>query len=127
MQIACCRGGQLPNERNDIADLRREIADLEAKENTLDRLIYGADKNLRELSADRKYAYVTYHDLRSVPMYKDQAIMAVKAPPEANLHVPKPIDNLGQQKVNMRVLHLVYKVSYCLQTILFGCFDQVIL
>lgn len=75
------------------------MADLEAKENTLDRLIHGADKNLRELCADRQYAYVTYHDLRSVPMYKDQAIMAVKAPPEATLHVPQPINNLGQQKV----------------------------
>lgn len=99
MLIACCRGGQLPSNRNDIANLRREVADLEAKENTLDRLIHGADKNLRELCADRQYAYVTYHDLRSVPMYKDQAIMAVKAPPEATLHVPQPINNFGQQKV----------------------------
>lgn len=77
------------------------MADLEAKENTLDRLIHGANKNLRELCADRKYAYVTYHDLRSVPMYKEQAIMAVKAPPEATLHVPQPTNNLGQQKVNI--------------------------
>lgn len=97
--IACYRGGQLPNNRNDIANLRWEVADLEAKENTLDRLIHGADKNLRELCADRQYAYVTYHDLRSVSMYKDQVIMAVKAPPEATLHVPQPINNFGQQKV----------------------------
>ncbi|XP_020289010.1 transcription factor E2F2-like isoform X2 [Pseudomyrmex gracilis] len=96
------KGGQLPNNRNDIANLRREVADLEAKENTLDRLIHGADKNLRELCADRQYAYVTYHDLRSVPMYKDQAIMAVKAPPEATLHVPQPITN-GQQKLQMHM------------------------
>ena len=34
-------------------------------------------------------------------MYKDQAIMAVKAPPEATLHVPQPINNLGQQKVTI--------------------------
>lgn len=95
------RGGQLPNERNDIANLRREVADLEAKENTLDLLIRGANKNLRELCTDRNYAYVTYHDLRSVPMYKEQAIMAVKAPPEATLHVPQPTSNLCQQKVNM--------------------------
>ena len=93
------RGGQLPNDKNDIADLRREVADLEAKENTLDLLIHGAAKNLREVSADRQYAYVTYHDLRSVPMYKDQAIMVVKAPTEATLHVPQPINN--QQKVRL--------------------------
>lgn len=105
MIVTCYRGGQLPNDRNDIADLRREVADLEAKENTLDRLIHGADKNLRELCADRQYAYVTYHDLRSVPMYKDQAIMAVKAPPEATLHVPQPINHLGQQKVIVSVIY----------------------
>ncbi|KAG7200238.1 hypothetical protein KM043_017715 [Ampulex compressa] len=109
------KGGQLPNDRNDIADLRREVADLEAKENTLDRLIHGADKNLRELCADRQYAYVTYHDLRSVPMYKDQAIMAVKAPPEATLHVPQPINNLGQQKLemHMRSSHGEIEVFLC--------------
>lgn len=90
----------MPNERADVTDLRREVADLEAKENTLDRLIHGADKNLRELCADRTYAYVTYHDLRSIAIYKDQAIMAVKAPPKATLHVPQIVDNLGQQKVN---------------------------
>ncbi|XP_050456528.1 transcription factor E2F2-like isoform X1 [Cataglyphis hispanica] len=97
------KGGQLPNNRNDIANLRREVADLEAKENSLDRLIHGADKNLRELCADRQYAYVTYHDLRSVSMYKNQAIMAVKAPPEATLHVPQPINNFGQQKLQMHM------------------------
>ncbi|XP_014471547.1 PREDICTED: transcription factor E2F3-like isoform X3 [Dinoponera quadriceps] len=109
------KGGQLPNERNDIADLRREVADLEAKENTLDRLIHGANKNLRELCTDRKYAYVTYHDLRSVPMYKEQAIMAVKAPPEATLHVPQPTNNLGQQKLqmHMRSSHGEIEVFLC--------------
>lgn len=89
----------MPGERNDILDLRRDVADLEAKENTLDRLIHGAEKNLRELCRDRNYAYVTYHDLRSVAAYRDQAIMAVKAPPEATLHVPKPVNHFGQPKV----------------------------
>ncbi|KAI4499848.1 hypothetical protein M0802_005104 [Mischocyttarus mexicanus] len=109
------KGGQLPSDRNDIATLRKELADLEAKENTLDRLIHGADQNLRELCADRQYAYVTYHDLRSVPMYKDQAIMAVKAPPEATLHVPQPINTLGQQKLQMHIrsLHGEIEVFLC--------------
>ncbi|XP_012527372.1 transcription factor E2F2 isoform X2 [Monomorium pharaonis] len=98
------KGGQLPNNRNDIANLKREVADLEAKENTLDQLIHGAAKNLREFTnADRQYAYVTYHDLRSVSMYKDQVIMAVKAPRESSLHVPHPIDNNGQQKLQMHM------------------------
>lgn len=92
----------MPGKRNSMIDLRNEMADLEAKENYLDLLINGAEKNLRELCADRQYAYVTYQDLRSVAAYKDQAIMAVKAPPEATLHVPQPIDNLGQPKVRVK-------------------------
>ncbi|XP_023290585.1 transcription factor E2F1 [Orussus abietinus] len=109
------KGGQLPGEQNDIADLRREVADLEAKENTLDRLIHGAEKNLRELCADRQYAYVTYHDLRSVSAYREQAIMAVKAPPEATLHVPQPISNFGQPKlqIHMRSSHGEIEVFLC--------------
>ncbi|KAK0080020.1 hypothetical protein PV325_000532 [Microctonus aethiopoides] len=109
------KGGQLPGERNDILELRREVDDLEAKENALDRLILGAEENLRELCADRQYAYVTYHDLRSVAAYRDQAIMAVKAPPEATLHVPQPINNCGQPKlqIHMRSSHGEIEVFLC--------------
>lgn len=106
MLLFLLRGGQLPGERNDVMDLRREVADLEAKENALDRLIHGAEKTLRELGAEKKFAYVTYHDLRSVSAYKDQAIMAVKAPPEATLHVPQPIHNFGPPKVQFRFILL---------------------
>ncbi|KAF7990901.1 hypothetical protein HCN44_000706 [Aphidius gifuensis] len=97
------KGGQLPGERNDILELRRDVANLETKENALDRLLNGAEEKLRELCADRQYAYVTYHDLRSVVAYRDQAIMAVKAPPEATLHVPQPTNNLGQPKLQIHM------------------------
>ncbi|XP_051167966.1 transcription factor E2F3-like [Leptopilina boulardi] len=97
------KGGQLPGEKNDVIDLRKEIDDLEAKENALDRLIHGAEKTLRELGVEKQFAYVTYHDLRSVSAYKDQAIMAVKAPPEATLHVPKPIPNYGPPKLQIHM------------------------
>ncbi|XP_046616314.1 transcription factor E2F2-like [Neodiprion virginianus] len=109
------KGGQLPGEQLDVVDLRREVADLEAKENTLDRLIHGAEKNLRELCADRHYAYVTYHDLRSVTAYREQAIMAVKAPPEATLHVPQPISPFGEPRLQMymRSSHGEIEVFLC--------------
>ncbi|CAD6236465.1 hypothetical protein G9C98_003775 [Cotesia typhae] len=109
------KGGQLPGERNNILELRQEVTDLEAKENALDRLILGAEESLRELCADRRYAYVTYHDLRSVPAYRDQAIMAVKAPPEATLHVPQPTSNCGQPKlqIHMRSSHGEIEVFLC--------------
>ena len=46
--------------------------------------------NLRQLSEDKQYAYITYQDLRGIPEYKHQTIMAIKAPPEAKLQVPHP-------------------------------------
>ncbi len=33
-------------------------------------------------------------DLRNVPRFKNQTVMAIKAPPEAKLHVPHPSDGL---------------------------------
>ncbi|XP_011498693.1 PREDICTED: transcription factor E2F3 [Ceratosolen solmsi marchali] len=109
------KGGCLPSNQSDILDLRREVSDLEAKENALDRLIHGAQKELNEFTNDRTYAYVTYHDLRSVASYKDQSIMAVKAPPEATLHVPQPINNFGQPKlqIHMRSTHGEIEVFLC--------------
>ncbi|XP_014210403.1 transcription factor E2F2 [Copidosoma floridanum] len=105
----------LPSDQNNFLDLRKEVADLEAKENALDRLLSSAQKEFNEFTADRTYAYVTYHDLRSVVSYKDQSIMAVKAPPEATLHVPQPINNFGQPKlqIHMRSTHGEIEVFLC--------------
>lgn len=46
--------------------------------------------NLRQLSEEKQYAYITYQDLRGIPEYRHQTIMAIKAPPEAKLQVPHP-------------------------------------
>lgn len=36
------------------------------------------------------YAYVTYHDIRSIKSFEDQTVIAIKAPPETKLEVPDP-------------------------------------
>lgn len=66
------------------------IQELEEKEKQLDRLISNAERELRQLSEDKRYAYVTYEDLRTIPSYKNQTVMVIKAPPEAKLRVPDP-------------------------------------
>ncbi len=65
-------------------------ADLEAKENQLDDLIRNAELQLKLLNEDKTNAYVTYQDLRGVARFKNQTVMAIKAPPEAKLQVPHP-------------------------------------
>lgn len=42
---------------------------------------------LRSLSEDKRYAYVTYGDLKSIAEYRNQTVMAVRAPPETKLQV----------------------------------------
>jgi hypothetical protein len=76
------------------ADLHTDMADLEAKENQIDDLIRNTELEFKLLNQDKQYAYVSYQDLRSIPRFKSQTVMAIKAPPEAKLHVPHPSDGL---------------------------------
>ncbi|EEB13050.1 transcription factor E2F3, putative [Pediculus humanus corporis] len=66
------------------------IQELQRREDELDRLIINAEKELRQLTEDKRFAYVTYEDLRNIPYYKNQTVMVIKAPPEAKLRVPDP-------------------------------------
>jgi len=89
-------------------DLSRDLNDLEYKENMLDELIsstgmivfliylfssityvyiYYTESELRGLSEDKRYAYVTYNDLKTIPEYHDNTVMAVRAPPKTKLEV----------------------------------------
>ncbi|KAL8578857.1 hypothetical protein ACOMHN_022150 [Nucella lapillus] len=94
--------------------LHSDVADLEAKENSLDRLISNSTRQLRLLTEDTEnarypldqkknvstkrespltcdtLAYVTYQDIRSLRSLDDQTVIAIKAPPETRLEVPEP-------------------------------------
>ncbi|GAB1603704.1 transcription factor E2F3-like isoform X1 [Argonauta hians] len=74
-----------------LMDLHSEMAVYEAQENEMDKLIEHCTKQLKILTEDpekSKYAYVTYHDIRSIRSLDDQTVMAVKAPPETRLELP---------------------------------------
>lgn len=70
--------------------LQREVEELENVERNLDTLISNAESDLRRMNEQKRYAYITYQDLRSVPAYNSQTVMVIKAPPESKLHVPLP-------------------------------------
>jgi len=71
-----------------------DIDKLIAQEHQLDDLIRNTELGIKLLNDDKQYAYVSYQDLRNVPRFKNQTVMAIKAPPEAKLHVPHPSDGL---------------------------------
>nr|XP_048299198.1 transcription factor E2F2 isoform X2 [Myodes glareolus]XP_048299199.1 transcription factor E2F2 isoform X2 [Myodes glareolus] len=60
-------------------------------EQALDQLIQSCTqsfKHLTEDNANKKLAYVTYQDIRAVGNFKEQTVIAVKAPPQTRLEVP---------------------------------------
>lgn len=80
-----------------IMDLHTDVADLDAKESFLDRMIASCRtelKNLTEDSVVAKHAYVTYRDIRDVKHFKNRTVIAIKAPPETRLEVPDPKESI---------------------------------
>ncbi|XP_040444206.1 transcription factor E2F2 isoform X1 [Falco naumanni] len=71
--------------------LRGELAELARTERTLDQLLQDCALQLRQLAdseANQRLAYVTYQDLHTISNFKEQTVIAMKAPPETQLEVP---------------------------------------
>ncbi|NXH11053.1 E2F6 factor, partial [Bucco capensis] len=98
--------GRIPANQN----LKDELSELSAMEEALDELIKDCAHQLFELTDDKenaKYpfnscitlthgfgcrcsAYVTYQDIRSIPTFQGQIVIAIKAPEETKLEIPIP-------------------------------------
>lgn len=50
-----------------------------------------AERDLRQLSQDKRFAYITYQDLHTIRDYKDKTVFAIKAPPGTQLQVPQEL------------------------------------
>ncbi|XP_007459242.1 PREDICTED: transcription factor E2F2 [Lipotes vexillifer] len=71
--------------------LGQELKELMSMEQALDQLIQSCSlhfKHLTEDKANKRLAYVTYQDIRAVGSFKEQTVIAVKAPPQTRLEVP---------------------------------------
>ncbi|XP_045715952.1 transcription factor E2F2 [Phyllostomus hastatus] len=78
--------------------LGQELQELTSTEQALDQLIQSCSLNFKQLTEDKankKLAYVTYQDIRAIGTFKEQTVIAVKAPPQTRLEVPdKSEENL---------------------------------
>ncbi|XP_043301538.1 transcription factor E2F2 [Cervus elaphus] len=71
--------------------LGQELKELTSMEQALDQLIHSCSLNFKHLTEDKankRLAYVTYQDIRAVGNFKEQTVIAVKAPPQTRLEVP---------------------------------------
>lgn len=73
--------------------LTKENVALAATEKELDQRITQVQQSL-QLAADqdenKKYAFVTYKDIRGIRQFSEQTVIAIKAPSETKLEVPDP-------------------------------------
>lgn len=67
--------------------LARHLRRLGSQEVALDTAIGAATHHLRRLSQDRRYAYITYQDLKGIQLFLDQTVIPIRAPPETTLNV----------------------------------------
>lgn len=79
--------------------LGQELKELMSKEQALDQLIQSCSqsfKHLTEDKANKRLAYVTYQDIRAMGNFKEQTVIAVKAPPQTRLEVPDKAEVRGR-------------------------------
>ncbi|XP_040122257.1 transcription factor E2F6-like [Oryx dammah] len=82
--------------RPEQRQLEKEIFDLTAKEAAMDELIKDCFQQLVDLLEDREtrsLAYVSYQDIHSLETFREQTILAVKAPAETSLDVLLPLED----------------------------------
>ncbi|XP_019727798.1 transcription factor E2F2 [Hippocampus comes] len=71
--------------------LQKELKDLERAEQSLDELIHCSSAQLKQLTEhkdNQRLGYVTYQDIRFIGSFREETVIAVKAPSETQLEVP---------------------------------------
>ncbi|XP_011157894.1 transcription factor E2F5 [Solenopsis invicta] len=80
-----------------LTDLKEEISKLEAHEQLLDthtRWIQQSIKNIEDDTVNRKYAYVTYEDVKE--NFTDEFVLGIQGPPDTKLSVPNVLKTVIQ-------------------------------
>lgn len=89
--------------RPEQRQLEAELLDLSAQEASLDELIKDCSQQWDELTADRekkRLAYVSYEDIRSLDIFREQTVVAVKSPLDTSLELLIPLE--GSVLLNMK-------------------------
>mmetsp|Transcript_57301 Transcript_57301/g.119799 ORF Transcript_57301/g.119799 Transcript_57301/m.119799 type:complete len:345 (-) Transcript_57301:219-1253(-) len=84
-------------EQSEIDGLHRSLAELEAQSQRMDSYINQLNADLQEQQNDpmfRQRAFVTDEDIRGIPSFRDQTLIAIKAPSGTTLAVPYPDESV---------------------------------
>lgn len=92
---------------DEAAMLQAEVEDLHMEEMRLDSCIRAMRERLRNLSEDetnRQWLYVTEDDIKNLPCFQNETLIAVKAPQGTTLEVPDPDEAVDYPQRHYQIL-----------------------
>ncbi|XP_071706531.1 transcription factor E2FB-like [Rutidosis leptorrhynchoides] len=90
-----------------VTSLQEEIENLAVEELRLDEQTREMQERLRELSEDencQKWLFVTEEDIKSLPCFQDETLIAIKAPHGTTLEVPDPDEAVDSPQRRYRIV-----------------------
>ncbi|XP_078430582.1 E2F transcription factor 3 isoform X2 [Wolffia australiana] len=91
----------------DLATLQAEVKNLSIEERHLDDQISEMRDRLRDLSEDennQKWLYVTEEDIKGIPCFQNETLIAIKAPHGTTLEVPDPDEAVDYPQRRYRIV-----------------------
>ncbi|CAA0836004.1 Transcription factor E2FB [Striga hermonthica] len=90
-----------------LSDLREEIKNLNMEEQRLDERIREIQEKLTGLSEDennQRWLFVTEEDIKNLPCFKNETLIAIKAPHGTTLEVPDPDETVDYPRRRYRIV-----------------------
>ncbi|RLM65397.1 transcription factor E2FB-like isoform X3 [Panicum miliaceum] len=81
------------NLDNDLSVLKNKVENLNLQEQALDEHISKMHKKLKELTEDesrQRWLFLTEDDIKGLPCFQNQTLIAIKAPHGSSVEVPNP-------------------------------------
>ncbi|CAK9180584.1 unnamed protein product [Ilex paraguariensis] len=92
---------------HDATILQAEVENLSIKEQRLDERIREMQEKLRDLSEDennQRWLFVTEEDIKGLPCFQNETLIAVKAPHGTTLEVPDPDESVDYPQRRYRII-----------------------
>ncbi|XP_058087319.1 transcription factor E2FA-like isoform X2 [Magnolia sinica] len=92
---------------DDVSVLQAEVENLSMEEQRLDDRIREMQERLRDLSEDennQKWLYVTEEDIKGLPCFQNETLIAIKAPHGTTLEVPDPDEAVEYPQRRYRIV-----------------------
>ncbi|KZV30553.1 hypothetical protein F511_05703 [Dorcoceras hygrometricum] len=94
-------------EDESLSDLQQEVENLKLEDGRLDEQIREMQERLRGLSEDennQRWLFVTEDDIKNLPCFQNQTLIAIKAPHGTTLEVPDPDEAVDYPQRRYRIV-----------------------